>query len=219
MNPIVNEKDIASLTRSDKLIASIHHRHGAPPNWSRPPGFISLAKIILEQQVSLASAAAHFLKLNEYIGEFTPANLVKLNDAEMRSSQISRQKSTYLRGLSNAILDGSIDLEKLAGLDEPEIRRQLVNLKGIGNWTADIYLMFCLQAKDIFPIGDIAIVNTVKELTPATTKEEILGRSEKWKPFRSLAAYFLWHYYLEARKQKKSQKPGGSDRAVNAPVL
>jgi DNA-3-methyladenine glycosylase II len=201
---IVNESDITDLTASDDIIASIYRRHHAPPNWSRPPGFISLSKIILEQQVSLASAQAHFLKLNEYIGEFTPANILRLTDAEMLSSHISRQKATYLRGLSAAVLNGGIDLEKLSGLDESDIRRQLVNMKGIGNWTADIYLMFCLQAKDIFPIGDIAIVNTMKELTPAKTKEEILQLSERWRPFRSLASYFLWHHYLEERKHRRS---------------
>lgn len=219
MNDIVNEKDITTLTGSDKVIASIYYRHGAPPNWSRPPGFISLSKIILEQQVSLASAQAHFLKLNDFIGEFTPANILKLTDAEMLTSQISRQKSKYLRRLSTALLNKELDLEKLSGLDEPEIRRQLVNLKGIGNWTADIYLMFCLQAKDIFPIGDIAVVNTIKELTPARTKEEIILLSERWKPLRSLASYFFWHHYLEERKHKRSPGPRGSKSSVKAPVL
>jgi DNA-3-methyladenine glycosylase II len=219
MNRIVNEKDIAALAGSDKMIFSIHRRHGAPPNWSRPAGFVSLSKIILEQQVSLASANAHFLKLNNYIDEFTPANILKLTDAEMRTSQISRQKSKYLRELSTAILNRDIDLEKLSGMDEPAIRRQLTGIKGIGNWTADIYLLFCLQAKDIFPIGDIAIVNTIKELTPARTREEMLLMSEGWKPFRSLASYFLWHYYLEERKHKRSLGRGGSKKAINAPVL
>ena len=95
-------------------------------------------------------------------------------------------------------------MEDLSNSDEPEIRRQLVNIKGIGNWTVDIYLMFCLQAKDIFPIGDIAVVNTIKELTAAQTKEEIILLAERWKPLRSLATYFLWRHYLEKRAAKKS---------------
>ena len=201
MNDIVNEQDITALIGTDELISSIYHRHNAPPNWFRPPGFITLSKIILEQQVSLASANAHFLKLNNTIGEFTPANILKLSDEEMRSSQISRQKAKYLRELSTSLLSGDLDLEKLPGLEEDEIRRRLTGIKGIGNWTVDIYLMFSLQAKDIFPIGDIAIVNTIKELTAARTKEEIMELAEKWKPFRSLATYFLWHRYLERRKR------------------
>jgi DNA-3-methyladenine glycosylase II len=151
--------------------------------------------------VSLASANAHFLKLNTYLKEFTPANILKLTDDEMRNCQISRQKTKYLRGLSTAILEGQIDLEKLPGLDEAEIRKQLTAIKGIGDWTTDVYLMFCLQAKDIFPIGDIAVVNTVKELTDAKTREEIILLAEKWRSYRSLAAYFLWHYYLKKRNR------------------
>jgi DNA-3-methyladenine glycosylase II len=198
--PIVNPKHLKQLISSDKLFAFIHDNYGPPPNWTRPPGFVSLAKIILEQQVSLASAKAHFMKLDAYLPGFTPANILLLSDEEMRACQISRQKASYLRGLSSAILSGDIVLEELAKLDEAEVRRQLTSIKGIGHWTADIYLMFCLQAKDIFPIGDIAVVNTVKALSDAKTREEILLLAERWKPLRSLAAYFLWHYYLARGK-------------------
>jgi DNA-3-methyladenine glycosylase II len=198
---IVNQKDIKALIKLDKIFSIIHKKYGAPPGWSRQPGFISLSKIILEQQVSLASANAHFQKLNSYLEEFSPSNILKLTDEEMRSCQISRQKAKYLRALSTAITSGEIDLMKLHTLDEPEIRKQLTTIKGIGHWTTDIYLMFCLQAKDIFPIGDIAVVNTVKELSGAKTADKILLLSEKWKPFRSLAAYFLWHYYLKKRNR------------------
>ena len=198
---IVNQKDIKHLIRLDKIFSGIYKKYGAPPDWSREPGFSSLSKIILEQQVSLASANAHFLKLNTYLGEFSPSNILKLTDHEMRSCQISRQKAKYLRALSTAITTGEIDLMKLPQLNEPEIRKQLISIKGIGHWTTDIYLMFCLQAKDIFPIGDIAVVNTIKELTDAKTTDEILLLAEQWKPLRSLAAYFLWHYYLRKRNR------------------
>lgn len=200
-NPIVNEKGIADLTRRHKIFAEIFQQYGAPPNWSREPGFVSLSKIILEQQVSLASANAHFQKLNSYIKEFAPPDILELTDEEMRSCQISRQKTKYLRALSAAVLKNEIDLMTLGKLSEAEIRTQLTGIKGIGHWTTDIYLMFCLQAKDIFPIGDIAVVNTVKQLTPAQTREEILLLAEDWKPLRSLAAYFLWHYYLCKRNR------------------
>ncbi|GJM36073.1 MAG: 3-methyladenine DNA glycosylase [Saprospiraceae bacterium] len=198
---IVNQKDIQQLLKTDPLFAHIYDKYGAPPNWARPQGFISLCKIILEQQVSLASANAHFLKLSNYLPEFTPSEILKLTDVEMRNCQISRQKSKYLRALSTAILNKDIDLFGLPQLNEFEIRKQLTQIKGIGNWTTDIYLMFCLQSKDIFPIGDIAVVNTVKELSEAKTKEEISLLAEKWKPFRSLAAYFFWHYYLKKRNR------------------
>lgn len=201
MSGIINQNDISQLTHTDPLFASIHQKYGPPPNWTRPPGFVSLSQIILEQQVSLASAKAHFLKLNGYLNEFSPTEILKLSDEEMRNCQISWQKAKYLWALSSAILNGEIDLEELPNLDYSEIRKQLTAIKGIGDWTADIYLMFCLQAKDIFPIGDIALVNTMKELSDAKTKDEIIFLSEKWKPLRSLAAFYLWYYYLKKRNR------------------
>jgi DNA-3-methyladenine glycosylase II len=200
MDPrIVNEKDIKKLLRQDKLFAAIHKLYGPPPHWGREPGFVSLSKIILEQQVSLASANAHFQKLNTYVPEFSPAHILKLTDEEMRTCQISRQKAKYLRELSSVISTGGLDLESLPMLSEPEVRTVLTAVKGIGHWTTDIYLMFCLQSKDIFPVGDIAVVNTVKELTDARTQDEILALAEQWRPLRSLATYFFWHYYLKKR--------------------
>ncbi|MBK7174843.1 MAG: DNA-3-methyladenine glycosylase 2 family protein [Bacteroidales bacterium] len=196
MDPIVNQTDIDKLTKVDDIFATINAKYGSPPNWNRPQGFITLCKIILEQQVSLQSANAHFNKLNTYIPDFIPEEILKLSDDQMRVCQISRQKSRYLKELSKAILDRKLELEKLPGLTQSEVRTKLKEIKGIGDWTADIYLMFCLQAKDIFPSGDIAVVKTIMELTTAQTKDEILECAEKWKPFRSLATYFLWHYYL-----------------------
>ncbi len=201
MKNIVNNGDIKKLIRIDRIFAFIDATYGHPPNWSRPQGFISLSKIILEQQISLVSANAHFLKLNNYLRDFTPSNILRLTDDEMRICQISRQKSEYLRELSAAILNGVIVLEELSKLDETEVRKQLTKIKGIGDWTADIYLMFCLQSKNIFPIGDIAIVKAVKELSSVKTKEEVAFLSENWKPYRSLAAYYLWHYYLSKRNK------------------
>lgn len=198
---IVNEKDINRLLKKDKLFRAIHKQYGPPPGWSRTPGFISLSKIILEQQVSLASANAHFQKLNTYIPEFSPEHILKLTDEEMRTCQISRQKAVYLRALSTAISAGDLDLPGLSELEEPEVRKRLTDIKGIGHWTTDIYLMFCLQAKDIFPIGDIAVVNTVRELSEAHSQEEILELAENWRPLRSLATYFFWHYYLRKRNR------------------
>ena len=201
MNNIVNQSDINQLIKLDEVFKKIHSLYGSPPDWQRPEGFISLSRIILEQQVSLQSANAHFIKLNSYLPEFTPAEILKLSDEEMRNCQISKQKSTYLRGLSTAILTHNLNLDELRWLSETEIRQQLKSIKGIGDWTANIYLMFCLQAKDIFPAGDIAVFNSVKELTSATTHDEIIKQADQWRPYRSLASYFLWHYYLRKRNR------------------
>lgn len=201
MVPIVNQHDITELSKTDEIFQTIFALYGAPPNWNRPQGFITLSRIILEQQVSLQSANAHFNKLNSYLPAFTPQEILKLSDEEMRNCQITRQKSTYLRALSSAVLDHRLDMEGLASMPIAFIRDQLKSIKGIGDWTTDIYLMFCLQAKDVFPIGDIAVVKTIKQLTGANSKEEIIMLSESWKPCRSLATYFLWHYYLSRRKR------------------
>jgi DNA-3-methyladenine glycosylase II len=198
---IVNPKDIKRLLRMDDVFARIQEQYGSPPSWSRPAGFISLSQIILEQQVSLASAKAHFLKLKGHIKTVTPRKILTLSDEEMRACQISRQKSVYLRALSTAVLDKSLELDKLEQLHHTEVRKQLTAIKGIGDWTTDIYLMFCLQAKDVFPIGDIAVVNTIKEFYEVKKKEEMLELAESWKPLRSLATYFLWHHYLKKRNR------------------
>jgi len=198
---IVNKGDIQSLKKSDNIFISIADKYGDPPNWKLEPGFVSLSKIILGQQLSLASAEAHFIKLSSYLSEFTPEIILKLNDNEMRECQISRQKATYIRALSSAVIDKRIVLDNFVNMDTEEIRKQLMNIKGIGQWTTDIYFMFCLGEKDIFPLGDIAVINTVKELFSVKTYEEIISLSEKWKPFRSLAAYYFWHYYLRKRNR------------------
>ncbi len=196
---IVNTKDVKILLKKDKILAGIHNQYGLPPNWKREPGFVTLCKIILEQQVSLESARAHFHKLNDFLGEFNPENILKLSDEEMRDCYISRQKANYLRELSEAVVSGKLNFEQIHPLEEKEIREKLTSIKGIGHWTTDIYLLFCLQHKDIFPIGDIAVVHSMKELYKINSKEEILEISESWQPFRSLGTYFMWHYYLKKR--------------------
>ncbi len=200
--PIVNEAAVSGLIATDHLFKTIHQRIGLPTNWFRPPGFVSLSRIILEQQVSLASANAHYLKLNEYLPSFTAKNILVLSDEEMRTCQISRQKTKYLRALATALVSGDLNLDTLSAQPDDEIRTQLTKIKGIGEWTTDIYMMMCLQSPDIFPIGDVALINAARELTSASTKEEILQLSKRWRPFRSLAAFFLWHHYLEKRGRK-----------------
>ena len=199
---IVNPDDIKMLTRSDPKMQEILNLYGPPPAWSRPPGFVSLVQIILEQQVSLASATAHFNKLQRQLGEISPVNVLKLSDEEFRASHISQQKTRYLRILAEAILNQELALDKLPELEEEYARKELTKLKGIGHWTADIYLMFCLRSKDIFPIGDIAVVNTIKELYAVNTTPEIMAVAAQWAPNRSLAVHFLWHYYLRKRNRR-----------------
>ena len=198
---IVNKSDVQKLTAAHNLFSKIKKKYGIPPNWRRSEGFVSLSKIILEQQVNLASAEAHFIKLNNYLPAFSPLEILKLTDEEMRTCQISKQKTKYLRGLSQAVLNKELDFDSLSRMSLSEVRSKLTSIKGIGDWTTDIYLMFCLQSKDIFPLGDIALITTIKELTNVKTKVGIIRFTKKLKPLRSLAAYFLWYYYLKERNR------------------
>ncbi len=194
--------DLKKLLKTAPLIAEIHREHGPPPSWSRPPGFTSLVKIIIEQQVSISSAMAHYQRLSDYIGEVNPENLLSLSDLEFRQCQISRQKRNYLRALSQAVVDRQLIIEELAEIPEAESKKRLIAIKGIGDWTADIYLMLCLQKPDIFPIGDVAVRTAIKELNGMDDPAEMIALAEEWRPFRSLATFYLWHSYLEKRGRK-----------------
>lgn len=193
------------LAKKDKHLRAIIKEHGHPPMWTRPNIFQTLILTILEQQVSLAAAYAAFKKLKEKIGYVTPTKLLKLTDEEMRACYFTRQKMGYARGLAEAIVKKKINLKKLATLPDEEVRATLIQLKGIGHWTVDVYLMHALQRTDLFPLGDIALVNSLKEtkgLPKHTTKEEMLAIAELWRPYRTIASMILWHSYIKKRNIK-----------------
>ncbi len=178
-------------------------KYGYPPMWQREPNFATLILTILEQQVSLASAKAAFIKLKNRIGEITPENLLQLTDEELRSCYFSRQKTKYARILAIEIVKGKLDLTKLNQMDEPQIRSQLIKIKGIGHWSVDMYVLMSLLFADIFPPGDLATIKSVYELelvSPQMSKEEIIKYMEKFAPHRSAATYILWHNYIQKRK-------------------
>jgi len=192
------------LAQKDTDLGSIISAYGYPPLWSRPNSFETLVHIILEQQVSLASALSALNKLRARVQEITPARILLLTDEEFRACYCSRQKTSYIKYLAEALLSGHIDLAAFEQMPDDEIRAQLVSLKGIGNWTADVYLMFVLQRADIFPIGDLAAVNAlkrVKKLPADITKDEIYAIAGQWQPYRTIATMLLWHYYLSAPKK------------------
>ena len=190
------------LLKKDRVFQQIFDLYGEPTISTRPQGFESLCKLIVEQQVSLAAAKACYLKLENFLGIISPENITKISDEELRSNGISKQKTVYLKGLSNAVLNGELQLETLSEKTEEQIKTTLTAIKGIGNWTAEVYMMFCLQKEDVFPIGDIALQNTLKELYSVSSKEEMILLSKNWKPYTSLATYFFWHYYLKKRNRE-----------------
>jgi DNA-3-methyladenine glycosylase II len=194
------------LAREDSDLAMIIKTHGYAPMWTRPNTFETLVHIILEQQVSLASALATLNKLRERLKVITPENFIELTDEELRACYVSRQKTTYIRGLANELLSGQLELPSLAALSDDEVRARLIALKGIGHWTIDVYLMFVLQRTDIFPLGDLAAINAlkrVKKLAKDTSKEELLVVTAKWQPYRTVATMLLWHLYLSSPMRSK----------------
>ena len=152
------------LAKKDRHLFAIIRQYGYPPMWTRRGNFQTLIHIILEQQVSLASARAALNKLRERIGTITPKKLLALSDEDLKTCYFSRQKTVYARYLANAIVSKQIILKKFSDLDDAEIRRQLKTIKGIGDWTVDVYLLFALQRTDLFPLGDLAMVNVLKEV-------------------------------------------------------
>ena len=190
------------LIKKDIIFHTIIETYGIPEIPSRPQGLETLSLLILEQQVSIDSAKATFNKLKSQVKTFLPENLISLSDEEYRSCGVSRQKTKYIKCLSEAILNETLDLESLALKDAETVREELIKIKGIGNWTVDVYLMFSLQKQDIIPLGDIAVVNTMKELLSIQSKEEMEIYAQKWKPYRSMATYLLWHYYLRKRNRR-----------------
>jgi len=199
--PIINPTAIQRLQEVDSIFKTIVDTYDVPPSWSRPEGFETLSRIILEQQVSLMSAKATYEKLSMIITAFIPSELIKLSPEELRIATVSRQKASYIQGLAQLILDGNIQLEDLSDMNELDAHEALMNVRGIGNWTAQVYLMFCLQSPDIFPKGDVALNNTIKEFIPGISTEEIYEYVNKWSPYCSTASYLLWHYYLRKRNR------------------
>lgn len=195
------QQAIEYLSEKDTIFKLIIEKYGLPTIPKRPQGFETLVLLILEQQVSIDSAKATFLKLREKIKIFEPSILLGLSDEEFRTLGVSRQKTSYIKALSNAILNKDIDLESLPSKTADQVRQELIKIKGIGNWTIDIYLMFCLEAPDLLPLGDIAVVNTMKELLDIHEKDAMEIHAEQWSPYRSYATFLLWHYYLNKRNR------------------
>jgi DNA-3-methyladenine glycosylase II len=196
---------ILELAQRDADLALVLEKYGSPPLWVREPGFPTLVYIILEQQVSLASARALYQRLQEAVRPFTPARFLKLTETEMRQLGFSRQKAHYTRLLADAIKRRQFDLQALHDLHDDHAREKLIALKGIGRWTADIYLLSALRRPDIWPVGDLALataVQEVKRLRRRPSPDKLEKMSAPWRPWRAVAARLFWHAYLSKRGQK-----------------
>jgi DNA-3-methyladenine glycosylase II len=190
---------LADLTARDPRLARIVADFGPPPLWDREPGFPTLLRIILEQQVSLASARAAFDRLLVVASPLTPERFLELDDVTLKVAGFSRQKTGYGRNLALAILSGELDLDGLDALDDAAARAELIRVKGIGRWTADIYLLMALRRPDVWPAGDLALAVAAQRAlalpsVPSPVELEAIGAA--WQPWRAVAARLLWHFYL-----------------------
>ena len=193
------------LAERDEHLAEVVQTYGRPPLWVREPGFPTLVYIILEQQVSLASGKAAFDRLNAAVRPLTPVRFLKLTDAELLRIGFSRQKTLYTRLLAESLARRHFDLRYLHDLHDDSARKMLIAFKGIGRWTADIYLLSALRRPDIWPIGDLALataVQEVKRLRKRPSPEKLEALSAPWRPWRAVAARLFWHAYLCKRGLK-----------------
>ena len=189
------------VVASDKDLEAILNEYAYPPYWVRPNSFATLILTILEQQVSLASAYAAYTKLKEKLKIISPEHLLQLTDEELRACYFSRQKIIYARELAASIVNDQINLKKFFYQPNDIVRSELKKLKGIGDWTVDVYLLHALRRTDIFPVGDLALVNAIKMVKrlDKVSREEILVIGDQWKPYRSFATLLLWHYYIRKK--------------------
>ncbi|UCG51338.1 MAG: DNA-3-methyladenine glycosylase 2 family protein [Candidatus Latescibacterota bacterium] len=196
------KKGIRALTARDRRLERIVKDIGPPPMWARKPGFSTLLYIILEQQVSLASAKAAYDRLLIAASPLTPKRFLGLSARSLRAIGFSRQKTEYGRALAKSIINRRLDLSALVGMPDTDAKRELMDHRGIGPWTADIYLLQALRRPDVWPSADLALAVAIEEVLGLAARpktEEIDSIGECWRPWRAIAARVFWHYYLTGR--------------------
>ncbi len=199
----LNEASLAEtveiLCQDDVNLGSVVTQYGLPPLLAREPGFSTLIQIILEQQVSLASARACFDKLKIILPDLNPESFLTLDDGTLQQIGLSRQKTRYVRIVAKSIRNGSLDIDSLMFSEDDQVFAQLTALTGIGPWTANIYLLMALRRPDIWPAGDLALEVALQKLLGLDHRPrgaEFQNLAEVWRPHRAVAARILWHYYL-----------------------
>jgi DNA-3-methyladenine glycosylase II len=190
------------LKTIDTELKMVIEKYGAPPLWARSADFKTLVHVILEQQVSLASANACFNRLLAFLVEkpLEPSLFLTISEGKLREIGYSRQKINYTRCLAEAILSKKIDLENLQNLSDDDVKTELKKMKGIGDWSAEIYLSECLLRPDILPRGDIAMLEAIKVLKKLPARpihDDFIKITEHWRPWRSVGSRLLWVFYLK----------------------
>jgi DNA-3-methyladenine glycosylase II len=212
---------VERLAKADRDLARVVERHGLPPLWGRPPGFATLVQIVLEQQVSLASARTLARRLETHAGALSPAALARLGSEGLRAAGLTRQKASFCHGLACSVLEGRLDLGAIARLDDAAARQRLTALSGIGPWTAAIYQLMALRRPDVWPDGDLALARTATRLKSPSRplgRDDLRAMAEGWRPWRAVAARILWHEYLSAeRRRPRAAGPRGSGMLEHLP--
>jgi DNA-3-methyladenine glycosylase II len=210
---------VAHLTRRDRALERIVRAHGSPPLWARPPGFATLSRIILEQQVSLAAARSLYRRLSKQLqGGWTPEAILREGTTGLMARGVTRQKAGYLFALAERIDRGELVLRSLGRASDEDAQRQLIACHGVGPWTASIYLLMALRRPDIWPPGDLALQKALSRLLGlerTLTSEEAIDHASQWAPYRAVAARILWCGYLGERAAVR----GLRRRAVNCEWL
>ena len=203
----LNDRRLSEAAKSvamlDPDLARILDELGTPPLWAREQGFVTLVRIILEQQVSLVSADAMFRRLTGKIEPLTPATVLAAGAPFFRSFGVTRQKASYFVNVAESIQSGELNLGVLDKESDEHVLEKLTSVKGIGPWTARIYLLMALCRPDVWPVGDIALASAVKNLKGLPnrpTQPELSEIALTWQPYRATAARMLWHYYLSGMK-------------------
>ena len=205
----------AGLATNDPDLGRALERDGPPPLWARPTGYATLVQIILEQQVSLASGRAAFKRLTQEADRITPAHVLGLGRDRLRDLGLTRQKARYTVELAAAVSDGRIDLRRVGRQDDEEARDTLMTVPGIGPWTANIYLLMALRRRDVWPLADLALRKAVQDLRGlrrAPSDDALQTFAERWRPYRSVAARILWHYYLSSSKRHRAAEQQRAQR-------
>ena len=195
----------AELAKRDRHLRLIYENHGVPPMWARQPGFATLLRIVLEQQVSLVSARAMFKRLKLNINPFKPETFIDCGEAYLRSLGMTRQKAHYAIQVAESFRHGHLKL--ISRLSDDDAHALLTSIKGVGPWTANIYLLMALRRQDIWPDGDIALASAlmrIRKMKQRPSFVELSRIAERWRPYRSVAARMLWQYYLSERASDRS---------------
>ena len=212
------QSDLRALARNDRQVAGALERFGYPELRRRPPGFETLLRAIVFQQISIHAAAAIWKRIEAAIVPLTAAAYCVVSDDVVRACGFSRQKLLYARSLAELVASGEVPLEALDQMDDQEAIEQLVKIKGVGRWTAEVYLMFALGRRDMWPADDLGLIvgmQRLKSLRKRPDRKRMLKLGEAWRPRRSAAAHLLWHYFhktqdeMRARKDEKKPAKGG----------